>query len=521
MNSLIYFTVYTANILGIFNDPFEFEGDYGPDINPIRQQVFQAVVSKEALAKNKTDDQIIQLYNEVNADNVSNLRYILINEAIKEDRQHGPSFSELVTPNLITAIKKKQQELQNSDFDNVQLTAILDFIERFADQKVFYFFRHSPHFLLSLDKTLRDKASREGKVFDLPILSSTQPLDGNSSEELKEKLLETIITSDVINLAKPELLLKPQLEDLDADYLASIFGKDASNNDLAVFCTPAGQAVFYWLYQSLNLHLISENPDFIEQINLVKTTFASTLADPYTRAQQLKERLMTTEAGVLFTQESDSIVAETLIHDGSFLPLQSQNQKDGTLIFLRSGLWEKVNVISIDNYEGYSEGRINAVIATNMLTDQQFFLASAHGSSTDPRDGRLQIKCIVDKFHELKKSQGNENLQLLIGIDANTKSESDVEALRLHLDNLGLTATSVGPTTIKCRMVTAQHSKAGRFAIDEEDYIITLKPDKGGAFSLNNQTVGFSSERPNPSITLPNTRNPSDHYPVGATIIYE
>ncbi len=80
---------------------------------------------------------------------------------------------------------------------------------------------------------------------------------------------------------------------------------------------------------------------------------------------------------------------------------------------------------------------------------------------------------------------------MIIGIDANTKSEEDVAALREHLEQLGLVATSVGPTTVKQRMVTAQHAKSGRYAVDEEDYIITLKPDNRAAFTFSKATVGF------------------------------
>jgi hypothetical protein len=68
-------------------------------------------------------------------------------------------------------------------------------------------------------------------------------------------------------------------------------------------------------------------------------------------------------------------------------------------------------------------------------------------------------------------------------------------------------------------MVTVQHSKAGRFAVDEEDYLITLKPENGGTFVLSDQTVGFSDQKPDTTEPLPNINNPSDHYPVGATLI--
>jgi hypothetical protein len=121
----------------------------------------------------------------------------------------------------------------------------------------------------------------------------------------------------------------------------------------------------------------------------------------------------------------------------------------------------------------------------------------------------------MEKYHEL--SQGD--LQLVIGIDANTKTTEDVRLFREQLDRLGLIATSVGPTTIKKRMVSVQHEKVGRFAVDEEDYLITLKAENGGKFELTSPTVGFKQERPEKLTPLPNVNNPSDHYPVGATLL--
>lgn len=120
----------------------------------------------------------------------------------------------------------------------------------------------------------------------------------------------------------------------------------------------------------------------------------------------------------------------------------------------------------------------------------------------------------MEKFDQLSKG----DLQLLIGIDANTKTETDINKFRELLETLDLVVTEAGPTTIKKRMVTAQHSKAGRFAIDEEDYLITLKQKSGGKLQFNDLTVGFKKERPNVNQPLPNIDNPSDHYPVGATL---
>lgn len=493
MNFLLTIIVHTANILGSFNDPFEFQGDYGPEINPTREKVFELVVAKEALSRS------------------------IENPLDKEkDRQHGPTLSELIPDELVNELIAKQQELNNEKFSLDDLERILNFIDNYANQKVFYFFRNHPPELLSLDKILRDQASREGLTFDLPILSSTQALEGQSSQELKINLLHKLFSIKTLDLTKPSSVLQKSIEEMNPKDLEPLFEKGTSPKDLEVFYSPAGQLFFYWLYQSLNLHLISKDPANIEQINTVKAIFASTLGNPQARADAFKEKLITTNSSIVFTQECDRFVPQALSENSFFHSVDKQNPQDGTYVFLRNDEWEPdYEVIPLNEYEGFAKGRLNVILATYKANQAKFLLASAHGNSTKPEDGRLQISLIMQKFQHLLSLYPG--LQVIIGIDANTKSDEDVAALRNHLDDLGLIATSVGPTTIKQRMVTAQHSKAGRFAVDEEDYLITLKPENGGAFLLTDATVGFNQEHLETTQTLPNIHNPFDHYPVGAT----
>lgn len=513
--------IHTANILGIFTDPFEFEGDYGPEVNPVRQRVFELVVSQEALAKNLTDSEIINLMHDENATeaDIRRYRHILTLKASTADRAHGPSLAELVTPELLNELTRLQQDLQAAGFSQQDLDQLAHFLTRYADQKVFHFLRHTPAGLLSLDKILRDKASREGSGFNLPILSSDYPLTGHSPEELKKHLLQAIFSSITLSLAPPEGQVKQSLAALDQDFMHQFFGETAKVQDLACFSSPAGQAFFYWLYQALNLHLIAEDPDLIDQVNRVKQIFAHTLGDAQVRAQVLREKLEAADNGVLFTQESDALIPAALTKDGLFHPVDRQNPQDGSYVFLRSDLWESdYALIRLDNYPGYKEGKVSLILATHKQTGEKFLLASGHGHSTKAEDGRLQISLIMEQYRLLSQKPENKNMQLLIGVDANTKSEADVKAFHAHLDTLGLVATNVGPTTIKRRMVTAQHSKAGKMAIDEEDYLITLKPENGGYFRLVSLTVGFKQEKADLSSMLPNIDNPSDHYPVGATL---
>lgn len=488
--NLLLFVVFTANVLGIFNDPFEFEGDYGPESNSIRRHVFELVVSREAIAKNLTDSQIKELLGDADDQKVKEYRNLLIARAIEEEKNYGPILSELVTSELVSEIKKRWKEVGFADSD---LERILHFLEQNKDKKVFRFLKNCPPELLSLDKALRDQAAREGKAFDFPILGSTQSLEGKNTFELKRNLVNAVFTEKTIALTNA-----------------------AQASDLQAFSTPAGQVFFYWMYQALNLHLISSNPEMISQVNQVKEIFARTIANPAARASALKEKLLSSNAGVLFTQESDAFVAKALTADGLFLPVDLQNPKDGTFVLLRSDLWEPdYEVIAVEGYEGFEKGRMNLILAKQKGTGQRFLLASCHGHSTNSEDGRVQISLVMEKFHEL--SDGN--LQLLIGTDANTKTEIDVTLFREHLDALGLIGTQVGPTTIKKRMATAQHAKAGRLAIDEEDYLITLKPENGGLFQWSDVSVGFRGEKADLNVTLPNLDHPFDHYPVRAEFV--
>ncbi len=265
--------------------------------------------------------------------------------------------------------------------------------------------------------------------------------------------------------------------------------------------------------------MVANNEGLAQQVNQVKEIFFNTLGDSKVRAENFRNKLATADSGLVFTQESDVLVSETLTRDGLFHSVSRQNAEDGTLVFLRNDLWKAdYQVLSIEDYEGFAKGRLNVILAKNKQTGTNFLLASAHGNSTRAEDGRLQISLIMKKFEELQMLPENTDLQVIIGTDANTKNEEDVIALREHLDGLGLIGTSVGPTTIKQRMVTVQHSKAGRSAIDEEDYLIVLKRQKGGAFLLRDATVGFKKEKPDVNAPLPNNENPSDHYPVGAIL---
>jgi len=509
MNIFSAYSVLTSNILGSFTDPFEFQGTYGEPTDGIRQTVFEQVVSQEALIRNFSDEKVRFLLNDSSAskEEVRAYQKILIDAAIVHDQYHGPTLSEMVTPDLLQKLENvwKEQNLDPKDLKN-----FISFVQKYGNQKIFRLLRNNPKEFLGLDKALRDRAARSGKDLELSILSSTYPLKGKNIQELKIDLMEQLFSKETFALTKSEEILTKSLTTLDVE---KYLGIGAKTQDLEGFCTPAGQVLFYWLYQSLNLHLVAQDSQMIDQINRVKELFVKTLGNPAARAQLLKEKIEGGDFGVVFTQECDAAVRAAL--EETFLPLGEQNGGDGTFVFLRKDLWAPhYQVLSLLGYSESLKGKTNLVLATSLLTGEKFLLASCHGDSNNAADGRLQISLIMDLF--TKEADKHPGLQLILGADANTKSPEEVTLLREHLSQLGLTATSVGPTTIKQRMVTVQHAKAGRAAIDEEDFLITLKPQSGGRYHFTNLTVGFSKEKPDLSRPLPDLDHPSDHYPVGA-----
>lgn len=494
MNWLLMLIIATANILGAFNDPFEFDGDYGPSMNPAREKVFELLISQEMRWKNATHEEVLmQIGTEVTTpENLQSTRQALIDQGRKNDLQHGPTWAELINPEMFTELRSIQMDFTSPLFTAEDIAQFEDYVQRHGLEKVFPHMRNSSSSLLNYDKLLKDKASREGKLFDLSIVSSSAPLIGNDANHLKLHLLRQLFTEENLQLTQPLAALPDESK---------------------TFMSPAGQLFYFWAYQALNLHLIAQEPGLIEAVNQVKAEFAKNLGNPQERAKLFKEQVLIHDIGVLFTQESDLLTQDQLLDGETFFPLEGQNRADGTLVFLRKDTWTNPEALTLDQYPGFAKGRVNLVLATHAQSGTLFLLASAHGNSTNPQDGRNQISAIVAKYQALK-AQGHDNLQLLIGIDANTKSEKDVEDLRTHLDALGLVGTSVGPTTIKRRMVTAQHEKTYRMAIDEEDYLITLDPAHGGLFTLDKAHVGFGDGTPDLNHPLPNINNPSDHYPV-------
>jgi hypothetical protein len=399
MHFLLLSAIYTANILRSFSDPFEFEGDYGAEMNPLREQVFECVVPSE---------------------------------------EPSITLGELVPPSLLVEAPEE----------------VLAFLEIHRDEPAYPLLHSVPSHLLYWGK----------REEHFPFLGSLTPLKGDG-EAMKRELLDVVF----------------------------------SHSD-----RPVMELFIYWAYHALNLHLIAEE-GLVDEVNLVKERFGQRLGDAQRRAEIFREKLVAADVTLLFTQECDELTMRELTRDGLYHPVSGQAEGDGTYIFLRADDWlAEYGLVPIEGE--FREGTVNAIVATNK-GGERFLLASAHGHSTDAADGRAKIAQIVEAF------RGLENVRLVIGTDANTKEPEDERLFREELERLGLVATDVGPTTVKRRVVTVQHSKAGKLCHDQEDYLIV---ERDGAVSLAGAHAGFGQDQVEVDRLLPDLDNLSDHYPVGA-----
>ncbi|MBS1987067.1 hypothetical protein JST99_04015 [Candidatus Dependentiae bacterium] len=513
----INFVATTANILGSFDDPFEFEGDYGTASNTTREKVFGVIVSKEAIGKNLP----AAIWDNLLKENPGKTKEQLLATAIQKDKENGPTLQQVATKELLEQITEKLQTLRVPQAD---IDALAAFVGKYGNEKIFYFMRNNPPDLLKLEKALKDHYADQGKSFDLPVLGSKTKLTGTTSNELKKNLVDAVFIADVLKQANPTFVdkkdgnkVKPIIVNIDK-YTPALdkFFANGTNKELHAFATPAGLTFFYWLYQALIFDLVAKEATDITAINEVKAEFAKALGDAQRRAAVFRKKLITAKTKLLFTQESDKFTRDELTKDGLFLPIGAQNSKDGTVILLASDLWEpNFEVIPFDEYGKFKAGKLTAILATQKETQQKFLLASGHGNSDDAADGREQMKRVAQKLQQLMEERAEEIL-LIIGVDANTKKTADVKAFQKLLTELGLVSTQVGPTTIKRRMGTVQHNKAGLYAVDEEDYIIVSK----NQLMLRDVTVGFGTPdvKPDLTISLPNLNNQSDHYAVSARI---
>lgn len=519
----------TQNVLGIFNDPFEFAGDYGNVSNETRSNVFDLLISHQAPLRHASETDINRylLDNDITFqqdDLLETRKEMCLAHAFKKDQAHGPTFGEFITEAMKASLLQKAEALGKIG----EAQNILAFVDRHANTRPFALFRNNPPALLSLDKSLRDAAAAKGEPFNLPIIQSMGQLTDSP-----QPLIDQLFTSEVLELTKKDEAISKTYASLSSPYALSNYLPDADDNDLALFKTQFGQLTYFWMYQQFNCHLVSA-AGLLDATNALKEEFSQELGSSKARANELRHQLDAIDADVLFTQEADQATVEALTsdyqEDGFHRIDQNPNghdqwKGDGTYVFLRSRAWAVKKVYSADeiksSYPLHEErlGRINAVVAQHLKTGKCFFLASAHSKDgKSAADSLNQIKAIQDLYQRAVSDAPDSGMQLLIGMDANTKKRQEVAAFRARLNELNLVATNQGATTVKQRMVTTQDGKACQKVSDEEDFLIlNSSGDLESKLEFTQVQVGLEREKEEGE-TLPNITHRSDHYGVKALI---
>ncbi len=112
----------------------------------------------------------------------------------------------------------------------------------------------------------------------------------------------------------------------------------------------------------------------VSEINVAKEVFANTLGNPIERASLFRDKLIAANTSIVFTKRvfHCSAVAKPR---RTFSFCGGSSIGDGTYVFLRGDEWEpSYQVIAVDDYEGYSRGRLNVILATKKRQVKNFFL---------------------------------------------------------------------------------------------------------------------------------------------------
>lgn len=512
--------VFTANVLGIFSDPFEFDGDYGEFINGVKREVEGLIIGKALQEPSE--------------------------EEIAEDLQYGPTLEELLPCSLR---KFLLDTCSNRGFDRKKVKAILTELQTHKPEKLFYFLKHCPPSLLNVDKIFRLAAKEANKPFPMPIINSSVPIVGKTSLDQKKHLADVLFTLDNLQLAKNiDKELETELENSEVPLLVAkttaavvpeeieeeagpeaeagpeLRVHEAVDPDFVrLFSSKEGQLIFYFLYQSMNIHLVSH---MMDRVNQAKVEFAKKLGDPQKRAQFFAEKFAAENADVVFAQECDRYLPQEMAKLGYFSterkPVPDKedpanikwelNSKDGSVIFLNSKTFKGA---SIHPYDEEEDPKHKTTVITADFFDAQrpVVLASCHVS-----DGNnLKIFSILNRVTEIYQKDKDAGA-VVIGLDANPQSKEQESDIRERLKEKGLKTIKVGNTEVKRRKITLLHKKINLLFRREKNMIIA---DAQTNFDMKNGTVGFKKPPLDSDMLLPHEQIPSDQAPVGVKIVFK
>lgn len=513
-------TIIVLNTLNSFSDCLEFYLDFNlliidilmPEVMTYRRSQNQPCVPKKASPLTEIEQDLIA-----------------------RDRNKGPSIRELTDGcNDISSIRELLVDAGDLDADGTALK-ISNFIQACGeDARLFLWFKTYSAKILGAEKPFLD--AENSSFATLPTVHSSVQLENAGFEQLQRNLKEALFNPKFLNAIKEKHLAdfsgsvaKNSLRDCEYQFNSeNIEHIESSLTEL--MNTKGGMIFLYYLYHSISLHLIVSS-EAIGELNEVKKIYFEQIGDPQKREEWLHNLVNYHKADALLLQEGIDLPQS--IRE-KFLDIGEQHSKDGTLVLLDKHIWSHVQTIRLtqEDVEPFisskddndadkkkyikkvvEDGVLNIVIAQREGTDQLYCFASAHANSSYPQNG-LDLIAIIYSVWEKAKLDFQQNIELAIGIDANTKKEKEVNSLLNDVRTKGLEITNVGITTRKERAVAVQINKIGDQILAPNDYLIHSPGLKklGQGKEFKSFTAGSGQE--DNIGNQPSPENPSDHLPI-------
>jgi len=523
-------SIFTANMLGLFYDPFEFAGDYDPFINSVKQKLEALLIGRA------TQDQTP--------------------EQIATDLRYGPTLEELLPSKLQTQLLEqcKFNGLNHKLFQKL-LTQLM---KEHSQDRLFYFLKNCPPSLLGIDKALRDAAKTANTPFDMPIINSSAIIEGNTRTAQKRHLSHALFTLANLNILKAsderdkakttiDEELARELENPRYPYIVgkasaprarpapvdeegegpevpaelangpeALVRTDIDPKLIKAFKSPEGRMLFYYLYQIMNIHLAS---DIMGEVNEAKRRFASGMGDPQKRAEVFAKKFAAENADIVMAQECDRHLPQEMAKLGYFStekklvkdPSDPSNTKwvlnsgDGSVIFFNAKTFKGAHIHPYD--ETLDPKHKNTIATAYFLgAERPIVVASCHVSDSNNKSFARVIKHVTQSIY-----QKGTHAAAVIGLDANPQSTEDEDDIRSFLQDENLHTVKVGPTSIKMRLITLLHKKIHDLIRREKNMVVAT----GDGCKLENPTVAFQHPPLDLNIMMPNKNMLSDQAPVG------
>lgn len=361
-----------------------------------------------------------------------------------------------------------------------------------------------------------------------PVMETVE-VDGQQVTRQKMELKTRVIMKENKSSNKfgPEKVKEIIRKQIELSLLTDGSGAPVDPTELDFFSSPCGQLVLFWLSNATDLVMANETVTMTE-VNDGKKELKK-LMDPKKAAAKFAKDLAAQDVGVLMTQECSETFLKALTRKATiferifgtykrFVPAAAKGtgatSEPQTNIFLRPDMWESWQTVEhrhfdTDKTKNYKFG---LVLAFAKKTLDPFLFASIHGDAGTGKsmDAREKIVEAVEQFLYYREN-GYPDLELILGMDSNSKTDEDNLLLNEILSGYGLFATDCGVTNSKTRGHTAQMEKGGKVVKTPGDGFVT-SPMRH--YRVSKTYLGGKHERIAKDLDLPNRVYSSDHLPV-------